>query len=123
MLPSASTRISLGPAIMSMPTSPKTRRFAGTQSSQHPIVRLASAELIPDAMSRAEEAMRMVLPMVMGDRVSALEKVHWHDREFSVRLTLPALSAVILKPAPADSQDLYLKSLTALGIEPIAGAC
>ena len=28
------------------------------------------------------------------------EEVHWHGREFSIRLTLPALSAVILKPAP-----------------------
>ena len=28
------------------------------------------------------------------------EEIHWHDREFSIRLTLPALSAVILKPAP-----------------------
>ena len=33
-------------------------------------------------------------------RVMHAEEVHWHDREFSVRLTLPALSAVILKPAP-----------------------
>ena len=33
-------------------------------------------------------------------RVVRAEEVHWHDREFSVRLTLPALSAVILKPAP-----------------------
>ena len=28
-------------------------------------------------------------------RVVRAEEVHWHDREFSVRLTLPALSAVI----------------------------
>ena len=33
-------------------------------------------------------------------RIVHAEEVHWHDREFSVRLTLPALSAVILKPAP-----------------------
>ena len=33
-------------------------------------------------------------------RIVRAEEVHSHDREFSVRLTLPALSAVILKPAP-----------------------
>jgi 1,4-alpha-glucan branching enzyme len=37
-------------------------------------------------------------------RVVRAEEVHWHDREFSVRLTLPALSAVILKPAPPADQ-------------------
>ena len=31
-------------------------------------------------------------------RIVRAEEVHSHDREFCVRLTLPALSAVILKP-------------------------
>jgi 1,4-alpha-glucan branching enzyme len=36
-------------------------------------------------------------------RVVHAEEVPWHGREFSIRLTLPALSAVILKPAPPGS--------------------
>jgi 1,4-alpha-glucan branching enzyme len=37
-----------------------------------------------------------------GQDVRHAEEIPWHGRDFSIRITLPALSAVILQPAPLD---------------------
>ena len=32
----------------------------------------------------------------------AAEEIPWHDQAFSIRLRLPALSAIVLRPAPPE---------------------